>query len=269
MYENILFDDYRINNGSEKLMYDVAFLSGIGKRESQQDSAYVLVTDNDVMAVLCDGMGGILGGQLASSTAIEAFIEYYQYYSKENMYSEEGCLKKVIEAVDDTVFHIKDKDGQRIGCGTTLVSVIICGDELRWVSVGDSRIYIGRENEFVQVTKDHNYFMELNELFALGKISEEKYKKESMTGEALISYIGIGKVALIDLSDKAFRLEKNDTLILCSDGIYRTIGDDVLHEIITKNQSSTMIADDIERQIKKYNFAMQDNYTGIIIKKRS
>jgi protein phosphatase len=153
--------------------------------------------------------------------------------------------------------------------GTTLVAGIIHEDNLNWVSVGDSRMYIFRDKEFIQLTQDHNYFLELNELFDSGKIDREYYKKEAVSGDALISYIGMGGISRINANKEKFHLEENDTVLICSDGVYKTVTDEKISSIIQSSDSADKISKEIKKEIENKNFNEQDNYSYIVLKKRS
>ena len=258
--KNCIFDDLRCARH-----YDIAIMSEIGKRDSQQDAAYVAATDDDVFAVVCDGMGGVAGGQLASSTAVEAFTEYYQISNQQGLSNFEW-MQAAAETVDDIVYSLENSDGKRIGAGTTLLSVVAHKNQINWLSVGDSRIYIIRGNEIVQVTNDHNYFMRLNQQKADGLITPEKYHEESRQGEALISFIGMGGLSMIDVNEQAFQMQYGDVVLLCTDGLYRAISEEEIRIIVNESSSMQETAEYFNKLILHRDCAFQDNYTYILIK---
>lgn len=264
MENNIIFDDLRTGRGT----YDIACLSGIGRRESQQDAAYAAANDEAVFAVICDGMGGIAGGQLASTTAVEAFTEYYQYYNQGSKEGTDGqWMQTAIEAVDDIVYSLKDAEGHRVGAGTTLIAITVNENRLHWVSVGDSRIYLFRGDEMAKVTNDHNYFLKLDQQREEGTISNEQYHTEARKGEALISFVGMGGLLLIDINEDDFYLEPGDTILLCTDGLYRTISENQMFQIIRQERTAKDIVRRFDAMIAERNSSYQDNYTFILIKK--
>lgn len=260
MAQNYVFDDLRIRQS-----YDLAIASGIGRRDSQQDAAYLAATDDDVIAVVCDGMGGIDGGHLASATAVEAFVEHYQVYTQ-HCSADFSWMQRAAAEVDDIVYGLTDASGNRIGAGTTLLSVAVHGDRLHWLSVGDSRIYILRNDEIAQVTNDHNYFLRLNQQRAEGSISPEKYHQEARNGEALISFIGMGGLIMMDVNDDAFQLYSGDVVLLCTDGMYRTVMEDEIKTILLESTTMREASDYLENLIAYRAVPYQDNYTYILIK---
>ena len=154
-----------------------------------------------------------------------------------------------------------------MGAGTTLASVAISGNRLYWLSVGDSRIYIFRRNEMVQVTNDHNYFYRLNQQLADGLISRSKYHEEAGNGEALISFIGMGGILLMDLNEAGFSLQAGDTVLLCTDGLYRSVPDDEMLKIVVSSSTAEEAIRCLKKTIADKAYPWQDNYTCILIKK--
>ena len=260
--DNVIFDDYR-----KKKTYDINCGSGIGNRSSQQDCCYVAADDSQVMAVLCDGMGGAAGGRQASFTAAEAFVDYYQASGESVSNEDVSWVENAVRSVDDIVYSLKDENGKRIGCGTTLASVIIVGDRLFWVSVGDSRIYLIRGSEIAQITRDHNYGMELQMLYDAGKITRREFEIKSEMSDMLISFIGVGGLSLIEFGDVGFKINGGDVILICSDGVYRTIKDEWLLELIGSSRSMKTAASYINEAIRNINAKDQDNYTYVLIKK--
>lgn len=258
MKYNVEFDDNRIEKH-----YDIAWRSGIGKREYQQDSAYYAVDDQIVFAVICDGMGGMSGGELASTVAVQAYTEYC--LNRDCEYFDGSLMQEAVESVDDIVYSLSDDEGKRLGAGSTLVSVVIQENWMYWLSVGDSRVYIFRGQEMVQITNDHNYFMRLDDQLEKGEITPEKYERESRKGEALISFIGMGGLMLIDVNEDAFLLMPGDTILLCTDGMYRTVPEADVHNIVSSSKNMEEAANCIERQIQSRGYKWQDNYTYILI----
>lgn len=213
----------------------VALSSVLGTRESQQDSCYA-DTDSDrtAIGIVCDGMGGLQGGEIASQTAVKMFVEDYEQirYTQDNYYD---FFQNEIKDIDTMITHLKNDKGEYLNAGTTLVAVTITDGFLQWVSVGDSKIYIIRDDDMVCVTKEHNYQTLLNERLLNADISEADYVAESKRGAALISYLGMGNVSLMDLNPNPLQLQDNDVILLCSDGLYKALSDDIIFNIVTNN----------------------------------
>ena len=205
----------------------------IGTRKSQQDTVFGKVTPDGAIAIVCDGMGGLEGGEIASKVAAETLArDYFDTWPIAHVPSffREEALK-----MDQAVFELTGENGLPLEAGTTIVSVIVQNNGLYWLSVGDSRIYLIRNNEIVTVNQEHNYRMTLNAQLKDGIISRETYEKEDKKGDALISFLGMGNVSLMDLNQAPFLLEPGDMVLLCSDGLYRSLDEEKLLWTIRTN----------------------------------
>lgn len=206
----------------------------IGGRESQQDSCYVDVEGGNAIGIVCDGMGGLAGGELASQSSVCMFVEDYEKvrYQEGNLYD---FLVDEMVKLDDMVADLEDERGNLLSAGTTLVATSVRNGYLQWTSVGDSKIYIIRGSDMECLTKEHNYLMLLNERLTTGKIDEEEYAREVKKGAALISYLGMGSLRLVDINSKPFALENGDIILLCSDGLYKALSEQQILEIVMEN----------------------------------
>ncbi|MDR0271807.1 MAG: protein phosphatase 2C domain-containing protein, partial [Clostridiales bacterium] len=203
--------------------YNIAMKSVIGMRSEQQDCAFHKNDGEVAIAAVCDGMGGMQSGRLASEAAITRFKDLYAQKPIDESFPD--FYLKIVDILDEFVFQMKDDNGEKLGAGTTFLSAAIKDNELFWLSVGDSRLYILRGEEFVQVTRDHNYFLELNRMLKENEISEEHFKIESAKGDALISFIGMGGIKIMDLNNLPMKLLPNDIVLLSTDGLYKALGD--------------------------------------------
>lgn len=257
-----IFDDFRTDK-----KYDVSMLSEIGKRESQQDAAYVAANDDMVLAILCDGMGGKNAGALASKTAVEAFLDFFSVYSRSDQEFNCSWTKTSVEQIDDIIYNLRDKEGNRIDCGCTLVAVMICKNQLHWISVGDSRLYIIRGNEIVQVNTDHNYVYELDRKLRNHEIDMKTYNANLYKKDALISFIGMGGLTMMDISNEPFNLLKDDVVLLCTDGLYRAVNQDEICKIVETSCDMEKACIRLSYEIQCKAIKDQDNATYILIKR--
>jgi protein phosphatase len=214
-------------------LHTLTTASGIhqGTREYQQDTLYVDETisfsdkDNAILlGVVCDGMGGMEGGETASRTALEVFKD--EFRKNQNSGDTRKFIKDAIRAANGKVNAITKGNG-----GTTLVSVVIDHNKLYWGSVGDSRIYILRKGEIAQFTRDHNYLLTLMEQVGRKEISEEEARAHPKK-DALISFIGMDSLELIDICPSPFTLQAGDMALLCSDGLCKTLSDAEIADIV-------------------------------------
>ena len=190
--------------------------SDIGlRREENQDAVRCEYFGHNVLAVVCDGMGGERAGREASQIAIG---EFYQRFS--DGYSEsldtDGIRKLMISAVSaaNSVIYTKARlDFKNFGMGTTCVAAFVTADKAFIANVGDSRAYLVTDTGIHQITTDHNVPALL---FEQGKITEEEIVGHPQR-HMLVRAVGVEKTVLTD----TFILDYEDKiqLLLCSDGL--------------------------------------------------
>ena len=257
-------DHITIEKHGSGLLYEVQLRSDIGGRDEQQDSAYAYTDDSTAFAIVCDGMGGTEDGGQASRIAVDAMRELLnEYLEKRPRCGAVEFLQRSMLWLDAQVTHAL---GRRRG-GTTAVAVILQKEKLYWFSVGDSRLYVFRNGELVQATRDHNYFLRLNEQLQNGEISREFYEQESTRGEALISFLGVGGFPVYDLTNVPLELMDGDILLLTSDGLYKAIHPELILHILRSNDSLEAKADKLMAQITVLkNTVALDNTTFALLK---
>ena len=206
----------------------------IGTREYQQDSTRAGQGSGDVVfGILCDGMGGMEDGGLASRIASDAFADAIRKMDPTDDIPE--FLIQLVHKVNEQVYALPSQTGKRGALGTTLTAAVITGNSLNWISSGDSRIYIARGQEIVCVTRDHAYSLELDEQVRAGKLSPEDAATNPHR-DALISFLGMERLEILDRNCNPFILEDGDIVLLCSDGLYRSLSDSDILEIIERHR---------------------------------
>jgi protein phosphatase len=214
--------------------------------------------------VVCDGMGGMEGGEYASRTAVDILVsDYYELKEKVNI---KDFFREEAYKMNRAVCNLKSADGKKMNAGTTIVATQILSGKLEWMSIGDSRIYIVRDHEIFFVNQEHNYRMRMDEDLRNGKITIEEYEEEESRAEALISFLGVGDLKLIDMNEEPFQLKDKDTVLLCSDGLYKTLADDLIQGLIQDALPNTQLAAKrlidavMEKKVKE-----QDNVSVVLL----
>lgn len=256
--------DYEGLLENKELKINMGISSIIGTRQYQQDTVFGHSDTNSTLAIVCDGMGGLTGGEKASQTATQLLAE--DYFSRDKTVSIPEFFRQEAVKMDAAVYSLMDEDGNRLDAGTTCVATIIEGNKLYWLSVGDSKIYIIRNNEIMAVNREHNYRLRLDDRLKRGLISEEEYKAEEAQAEALISYIGIGNVTLMDINQSPFELMEDDVVLLCSDGLYKRLNDMEILELIKYempdvNRAAKRLTDVVIKKTTK----AQDNTSLVLL----
>lgn len=189
------------------------------------------LTSVGVVAVLADGMGGHVGGERASNTACRGFLDALSSISG----AASDYLDVALSSANDAIRHEVDAEPNLQGMGCTLVGVVVDPAGLRWVSVGDSRLFLYRRGELYQLNEDHSLAPMLDQLVARGELTREQAQKHprrhhlrsALTGET---------IELIDLARERVGLLADDCIILASDGI-DTLEPDEIADLIEANRT--------------------------------
>ena len=187
--------------------------SDIGRVRKENQDAFWFSTPTDTagIAVVCDGMGGIKGGQEASGIAVNCIREYFEKHTLSSV--TEKKLNHFIQDCNQAVVDGSQNNPEYIGMGTTLVLSIIRERSVFIANVGDSRGYHITNGSIQQITKDHSA---VQELVDNGKITERQAKIHP-NKNIITRALGIENEVEVDF----FELDaaEGDVILLCSDGL--------------------------------------------------
>lgn len=220
-------NEYQVFNETEEL--EVAVIANLGDRDEQQDCSGYELEDDYSLVVVCDGMGGMEGGRHASHLAVGEMLTRFRMEEKEDI---SALFRTILQGIDSKVAALHRTDGTLMNAGTTMVAAAVYRKGLYWVSVGDSRIYIKRGRELIQVTKDHNYEAMLQQSLSTGAITPAIYEERKARGAALTSYLGMNGVQLMDINSMPMQVIGGDRILLTSDGLYKLLSLDEISNIL-------------------------------------
>lgn len=236
--------------------------SDLGKaRDINEDAIYVPEEDLGInVFILADGMGGYRGGDIASGLAVTAARSYILNNYEITFEETEDILKLVNGAIEyaNMIVSEKAKSDKKLNkMGSTLEVLLIIKNNAYIGHVGDSRIYMIRDKKINKLTTDHSY---IQKLIKDGKITKEEssiHPDKNMITKA----IGTEIVVEAELIHK--KLNKNDILLLCSDGLTNLVSDNEILEIVLDSFDE----DIAEKLIDKANkLGGTDNVSAIVIK---
>ncbi len=214
--------------------------TNIGKvRATNQDSFAVKRYSDDVLlAVVCDGMGGVRGGNIASETAIELFMKSFENNSVVDLSKCDpidqtqatAALAHAVYDANEAVYEKSLSQSELAGMGTTLVAALIVQNRLYVANIGDSRLYIDSNKKLIQISEDHSY---VQFLIDVGDITPEEAKTHPYRNRITRA---VGIQPEIDCDYFTVDLDKypNAKILLCSDGLCGQVDNLVMHKIINK-----------------------------------
>lgn len=207
---------------------------GLLRRENQDSFAIASgLSDNDIIALVCDGMGGASSGLLASSLAAETFVANAQLVLRPEMAEEQlreaiaYCVAKANSAVYERA---KSSEKDR-GMGTTLVAAVTRGDDVVLCNVGDSRAYHWKGTSLMQITRDHSV---VEGLIESGDITAEEARNHP-NRNLITRALGPENSTRCDVYFAS--LAAGEGILLCSDGLVVTMTDEEIAKTIAEEQS--------------------------------
>ena len=229
-------------------------------RKQNQDAFHIEKLDrHSMLFVVCDGMGGAKSGNVASSLAVEVFVqEVTRNWTPQTDWDKcDMILRSAVKLANFTVYDQACQFEEFSGMGTTLVAAVVRKNQASIINVGDSRCYHITSGSIRQITKDHSV---VQLMVDRGELTPEKAK--SFPGKNLITRaVGTEPTIMADIYRQD--LEKGSFLLLCSDGLSNMLDDqEILFEVVhgVKKQNCCKRLLDIAKMR-----GSPDNVTSILV----
>lgn len=209
-------------------MIKTAFASSIGRvRESNQD--FVQIFQNRVgvtLAIVCDGMGGHQGGDVASTMAVSHLGHNFANTDLHDKNLARKWLDVQLRSENETILKAADRFPDLNGMGTTIVLAMFFDQEVLLAHLGDSRAYSYSEGNFRQITEDHSL---VNELVKMGQITKEQAKTHPQKN---IITQALGVSSTIDPEYNELEMKTDDVFLLCTDGLTNSLADPLIQQVL-------------------------------------
>ena len=236
-------------------------ITDIGKvRSANEDSFdFGVFDDGTAWAVVCDGMGGVRGGQIASSLTTEMVSDKIRkcYNKLMPVYSFENIFLSTITTANVIVNDRSYTDTEFQGMGTTIVAAIVKDNQACIAHVGDSRVYKITSDGITQITKDHSLAQQMLDSGQITKEEFDNYPKKNIITRAL----GIEEKIEIDFDFTD--VCEGEALLLCSDGLSGLLSEDEIFDIYKNNDIELVCDEYIKAANNKGGF---DNVTVVVMK---
>lgn len=238
---------------------EVYFQSDIGKRrKSNQDYTATFTNQkNQLLALLADGMGGHQAGDIASRQAVEEIGIAWEATMIDDSEKAVQWFLQHIQQTNQRIFEKGQSQPTLSGMGTTLEVVTLLDNHLALAHVGDSRIYLFREQRLIALTEDHSL---VNALLKSGEITQEM--AENHPRKNIITR-SLGMPGSLEVDVAIHKIEDQDQLLLCSDGLTNMVSEPKIAQILLEAAS---LQDASQRLIEEANAkGGLDNITVLLI----
>ncbi len=204
-------------------------LTNVGKvRSANEDNLGEAVTPNGHLFVVCDGMGGHVGGAQASTIAVNSLIEYFRREVYDNVIQ---AIDHALSFANEQIYASALSNPDLKGMGTTAVVLLIRGEECFIGHVGDSRIYLRSNGKLNRITKDHSFVQTLVDSGVIDDEDTETHPNKNQILQAL----GIAPSVRATICPSAILPKASDLFLLCSDGLNGMVNDSDMEQIMQED----------------------------------
>ncbi len=238
-------------------VYQVSRKGGRAKNEDRMGYCY---TRSAGLFSLADGMGGHPEGEVASQMALQAMAAQFQRDAKPMLADPLQFLQLAIVSAHHQLLRYATDRGLFDTPRTTLVACVLQGQSAYWAHCGDSRLYLVRDGKLLVRTRDHSY-TELRD--ALGPGAQGVAGGPQYNRNVLFTCLGSPGKPVVDTAGPLL-LHPGDRLLLCSDGLWSTIADTTIVELLGQRPISDAVPELAERALREAG-ARSDNVTLLAV----
>lgn len=198
-----------------------------------------------VFACICDGMGGLAHGELASSEVIKEINEWFEKdlsNSSRDELDDQTLVTTLNKRILDVDYKIRRYGDENGACGTTISGILLFNGKYLTINVGDSRVYKIKDNQITQLTHDHSYVQSLVDKGYISKDEARKHPQQNV----LLQCIGTGEDVVADYTFGEY--QTNDIFLICSDGFRHRISDEEYLKVF--NSDAINNKKDLDERVK-------------------
>ncbi|CAO95673.1 PP2C family protein-serine/threonine phosphatase [Erwinia tasmaniensis] len=235
----------------------LASMSNQGARASNQDQVGDIVGDRSACFVVCDGVAGLPGGDIAASVARDTLLQRFDGQQHLNA----QLIRQYVNDANSAIRQRQKADPPHHRMGTTLVSLFIDRDYqlAYWAHAGDSRLYLFRRGYLYHVTTDHSLVQQMK---------DAGHQTDGINGNLLYFALGMGDEDRDASYSDVVPIEDGDAFLLCTDGFWHGVSQhhmqQALHMVNTPQEWLTLMQQMIKKNDEQSN-DKQDNYSAVAV----
>lgn len=213
--------------------------------------------------VVSDGMGGHESGEVASVLAVRAFRQ--AYYKKRPGESIPEALRRAAHMANEAVYEQGQIQGGERTMGATLAAVVLLEDDLFWLSIGDSLIFLLRRGRLMRLNTTHTYSDALREKEEESPSFIAPADLDTASANALVSYLGMDALRRMDLPSQPMRLFKGDRILLATDGLLQFLSEQQVQSVLAQEPDIQAACNQLAADIGRLAHPLQDNATVVAL----
>ena len=233
--------------------------SDIGARKYNQDRVGYAYTEEALLMVLADGMGGHLHGEIAAQIAIQTYMRTFAQVALPHIADPKAYLSEAMRLAHEEILRFAKERQLDGNPGTTCVAALVQDGQVCWVHAGDSRFYLLRGKEVVDVTHDHSVVQQWADW---GIITPEEMKTHPDRNKITNCLGGVEDMFYVE-SSPSVPIQSDDVLLLCSDGVWSPVQDKEIVDVFADGNISTTMDGLIKLAISREG-GRADNATAVV-----
>jgi len=237
------------------MKYDIGKANRLGNRDSNQDRFAIIERPQSILLVLADGMGGHEGGLLAANSFVVKFTEIFRAAAA-TLADPAHFLRETFMLAHHAVVEAGGRQDPPLNPRTTGVACVVQDGQVWWAHVGDSRFYLLRGGRVLSRTRDHSH---VEDLLQQGKISEKRMKSHPQRNQISRCIGGNASKTPEPTVSEPVRLALNDVVLLCSDGLWGGMDDDVIAVSLADTKSMAPLVEYLAEQAELASYPKCDN----------
>jgi serine/threonine protein phosphatase PrpC len=226
------------------MKFSIYQASRIGGRKYNQDRVAYAYSEEALLMVLADGMGGHLRGEMAAQMAIQTFMDTFRETAKPRISDPEGFIRETMQHAHQSIVQYAREQQLSDKPGTTCVVALVQGGEACWAHAGDSRLYLLRDRKMAARTRDHSLVQQWADT---GVIRPQDMKTHPDRNKITNCLSAVGDLFQVDFTP-ASPLQSGDVLLLCSDGLWSPLADEEIAAAFIRTPPQTKM---LGRMIRK------------------
>lgn len=252
------------------LTFEIATAISTGARDYQEDAILADMADGAELGlvILSDGMGGHAAGDIASKIVVTEMFNELTFRRTKMTASQDAmsaALRRAAYSANLRIAQHSELYPKTIGMGATLLCVAILGNELHWLSIGDSPLFLFRDGKLRQLNEDHSMAPQIDLMVEAGIISAE-FAQSHPDRNVLTSVLCGDAIPYIDCPTKPFSLRADDVVIVASDGL-QFLQNDEIGQLLSQYWDGTShdMSDALMNALTELDDPTQDNVSLALI----
>ena len=237
------------------MIYELGQANRLGNRNSNQDRFQAIETDEGVLLVLGDGMGGQARGDVAAQILVDTAQKHYLNASRPIKYPKD-FLDKVLRSAHNAVVAYGQEQTPPISPGSTAVLCLVQGSKAVWSHVGDSRLYLFQNGLPIYRTTDHSFVEMLYQKGEISRREQDTHPKRNQVTQCL----GGGLIEEPEPTvSNVISMHVEDVILLCTDGMWGPMDDAVMGRLLCRPGNLDDIINTMAEQAEQLSYPHSDN----------